>query len=101
MSKYPSRQDRDEIRALLQQFENLKSGKTNSFLEEDSFERIIDYYDEKEQLPQALEASEYGIEQYPYSSLLLLKKADLLIKKPWVFWITPKPWIVKTRIFIF
>lgn len=79
MSKYPSRQDRDEIRALLQQFENLKSGKTNSFLEEDSFERIIDYYDEKEQLPQALEASEYGIEQYPYSSLLLLKKADLLI----------------------
>jgi tetratricopeptide (TPR) repeat protein len=79
MSKYPSRQDRDELRELLQQFENLKTGKSNSFIEEDSFERIIDHFDEKEQLPQALEAAEYGIQQYPYSSALLLKKADLLI----------------------
>ena len=79
MSKYPYRQDREELKALLQQFENLKSGKSNSFLEEDSFERIIDYFDENEQLSEALEAAEYGIQQYPYSSLLLLKKADLLI----------------------
>lgn len=79
MSKYPYRQDREDLRALLQQFENLKTGKSNSFIEEDSFERIIDYFDEKEQLPQALEAADYGIQQYPYSSLLLLKKADLLI----------------------
>lgn len=79
MSKYPYRQDREEIKALLQQFDNLKAGKSNSFLEEDSFERIVDHFDEKEQLNQALEAAEYGIEQYPYSSMLLLKKADLLI----------------------
>ncbi len=79
MSKYPYRQDRDELRELLQQFDNLRTGKTNSFIEEDSFERIIDHFDEKEQLPQALEAAEYGIRQYPYSSTLLLKKADLLI----------------------
>lgn len=79
MSKFPYRQDREEIKALLQQFDNLRNGKTNSFLEEDSFERIIDYFDEKEELSQALEAAEYGIEQYPYSSMLLLKKADLLI----------------------
>lgn len=56
-----------------------KSGKSNSFLEEDSFERIIDYFDENEQLSEALEAAEYGFQQYPYSSMLLLKKADLLI----------------------
>jgi len=79
MSKYPHWQDREEIKALLQQFDNLKAGKSNSFLEEDSFERIVDYFDEKEQLNQALEAAAYGIEQYPYSSMLLLKKADLLI----------------------
>ncbi|HAO46760.1 MAG TPA: tetratricopeptide repeat protein [Ferruginibacter sp.] len=79
MSKYPYRQNREEIKALLQQFDNLKTGKSNSFLEEESFERIIDYFDEKEQLTTALEAAEYGIEQYPYSSMLLLKKADLLI----------------------
>jgi len=79
MSKYPYRQDREEMRALLQQFDNLRTGKSHSFLEEDSFERIIDYFDEKEQLQEALEAAEYGIRQYPYSSTLLLKKADLLI----------------------
>lgn len=79
MSKHPYRQDREEIKALLQQFYNLKEGKSNSFLEEDSFERIIDHFDEKEQLNQALEAAEYGIEQYPYSSMLMLKKADILI----------------------
>ena len=27
MSKYPYRQDRDELKELLQQFENLKAGK--------------------------------------------------------------------------
>ena len=79
MSKYPYRQDKEELKELLQQFDNLKNGKSNSFIEEDSFERIIDYFDEKEQLPQALEAADYGIEQYPYSSVLLLKKADILI----------------------
>lgn len=79
MSKSPYRQDRDELKELLLQFDNLKAGKGNSFLEEEAFERIIDYFDEKEQLQQALEAAEYGIEQYPYSATLLLKKADLLI----------------------
>ena len=79
MSKYPYRQDRDELRELLQQYDNLKMGKSNSFIEEDSFERIIDYFDEKEQLSPALEVAEYGIRQYPYSSVLLLRKADLLI----------------------
>ncbi len=79
MSKYPYRQDREELKALLQQFDNLRAGKPNSFIEEDSFERIIDHFDEKEQLNQALEAADYGIEQYPYSAMLLLKKADILI----------------------
>ena len=79
MSKYPYRQDREELRELLQQYENLKTGKSHSFIEEDSFEKIIDYFDEKDQLPKAIEAADYAIEQYPYSSSLLLKKADLLI----------------------
>ncbi len=79
MSKYPYRQDREELKELLEQYENLKAGKSHSYLEEDSFEKIIDYYDEKEELVKALEASGYAIEQYPYSSSLLLKKADLLI----------------------
>ena len=79
MSKYPYRQDREELRELLQQYDNLKSGRSNSFIEEDSFEKIIDYFDDKNELIQALEAADYAIQQYPYSSTLLIKKADLLI----------------------
>lgn len=79
MSNYPYRQDREELRELLQQYENLKSGRSHSFIEEDAFEKIIDYYDDKDQLSNALEAVNYAVEQYPYSSGLLIKKADLLI----------------------
>jgi tetratricopeptide (TPR) repeat protein len=79
MSKNPYRQDREELKELLLQFANLKAGKSYTFIEEDGFERIIDYFDEKEQHPQALEAVEIAIEQYPYSASLLIKKADILI----------------------
>ena len=79
MSKYPYRQDREELRELLQQYDNLKSGRCHSLIEEDSFEKIIDHFDEKDELTKALEASRYATEQYPYSSTLILKKCDLLI----------------------
>lgn len=72
--------DPEELRELLQQFENLKSGQSHSFLDEDSFELIIDYYDEHDELPNAMQAAEMAIEQFPYSSTLLLKKANLLIE---------------------
>ena len=72
-------EDKDEIRELIRQFQNLRSGRGNSFLEEDAFEKIVDYFDDLEDLPQALEAVEMGIEQYPYSAMLNIKKADLLI----------------------
>lgn len=79
MRENPFRQDNEEIRELVKQFQNLKAGRGNSFLEEEAFEKIIDYFDDVEDLPQALEAAEMGIDQYPYSSALLIKKADLLI----------------------
>ena len=79
MKDNPYRQDREEMKELLQQYANLKQGRSPSFLEEESFERIIDYYDEKDEMSAALEAVAYGIDQYPYSSLLQVKKADLLI----------------------
>lgn len=72
-------EDKDEIRQLVKQFQNLKAGRGNSFLDEDAFEKIIDYFDDVEDIPQALEAVEMGIGQYPYSSSLHIKKADILI----------------------
>ncbi len=68
-----------ELKELLARYNNYKAGSNPHFLEEESFERIIDYFDDTDQLPLAIEAAERGIELYPYSSLLLIKKADLLI----------------------
>jgi tetratricopeptide (TPR) repeat protein len=79
MRDNPSSQNNDEIKELVRQFQNLKNGKSHSFLDEDSFEKIIDYYDDEEDLQQALVAAELGIELFPYSSILHIKKADLLI----------------------
>lgn len=79
MSENFYREDKDELRELLNQYENLKSGRQHTFLEEEAFERIIDHYDEKDQLPKAMEAAEIGIEQFPFSSVLLIKMADLLL----------------------
>lgn len=79
MRENPYRRDHEEIKALIQQYTDLKEGNHHSFIEEDAFERIIDYYDDKDDVAAALEAANYGIEQFPYSSMLQIKKADLLI----------------------
>jgi len=79
MKENSHRREREEMQELLLQYQKLKSGANFNFLEEEAFERIIDYYDENEQLNLALEAAECGIRQFPFSSLLLVKKADLLI----------------------
>jgi len=79
MKENQSQFERDDMKELLKQFQNLRHGYSHSFLDEESFEKIIDYFDDTEELTQALEAAELGIEQYPYSSVLLIKKADLMI----------------------
>jgi tetratricopeptide (TPR) repeat protein len=79
MKENPYREDREKIRELLRQYENLKNGRQHSFIEEDAFEKIIDYYQEKEDLLKAMEVVTSACEQYPYSSILLIKKADILL----------------------
>jgi tetratricopeptide (TPR) repeat protein len=79
MSKNPYHEEHEDIREILKQYENLKAGRTHNFLYEESFERIIDHFDDMDDLARALEAVEVGIEQFPYSSTLIVKKADLLI----------------------
>ena len=73
------REDREQLKELLKQYENLKNGRGHSFIEEDAFEKIIDYFQESDDLKKAMEVAEIGSGQYPYSSLLLVKKADILI----------------------
>jgi tetratricopeptide (TPR) repeat protein len=79
MRENPYHEDREELQALLRQYQNLKLGRSHAFIEEDDFDRIIDYYDEKDDFVEALNAAECGLEQFPYSSHLMIRKADVLL----------------------
>lgn len=79
MRDNPYREDREQLRELLKQYENLRNGRKTSYFEEDAFEKIIEYFQEKDQIPKALEAVEIGCSQFPYSSALMVKKADILL----------------------
>lgn len=70
----------DDLKELIRQFEKMREGRTHDFLDEDSFEMIIDYFDDRNELKNALVAADLAVEQFPYCSQLLLKKADLLIE---------------------
>src|SRR4051812_22515569 len=71
--------DRESIDELLKQYNNLRNGHKSIFFEEEAFQKIIDYFDDQEDLSKALEAAETAIEYYPYSGALLIRKADLLL----------------------
>ncbi|HEX2608341.1 MAG TPA: hypothetical protein VHK91_13220, partial [Flavisolibacter sp.] len=71
--------DKESIDELLKHYNNLRNGTHGIFLEEEAFEKIIDYYDDQEELSKALEAADMAIDYFPFSSPLLIKKADLLL----------------------
>ncbi|WP_409966749.1 Lipopolysaccharide assembly protein B [Mycovorax composti] len=74
-------EERDELEELLQQYDNLRKGKAVSYLEEEAFEKLIEYFESQEQYIKAYQAVEIAIEQFPYSASFLIKKADLLMNK--------------------
>lgn len=43
-----------DIHELMQRYQNLKLGRTNSYIEEDDFERIIEHLDEKDEIGKLL-----------------------------------------------
>jgi tetratricopeptide (TPR) repeat protein len=79
MKENPLRKNDDELQEILKRYENLKKGRSQSYIDEESFEKLIDYFDEREDISSALEAAEKGAEQYPFSSTMIIRKADLLI----------------------
>lgn len=71
----------EELDELLQRFENLRKGRSGSYLDEESFEKLIEHFELQEQYIKARQVVEIAIEQFPYSATLLIKKADLLLDK--------------------
>jgi tetratricopeptide (TPR) repeat protein len=79
MAYQPNSENAWDIQYLLAEFENIKKGHPSSLYEEDQFVALIDYFDEADQLQNALDAAEIGVTTIPYSAMLKIKKADLLI----------------------
>ena len=79
MKENPYRQNREEINELLKLYDNLKHGRSHSFIEEEAFVKIIEYFQDKDRIENAIEAADTGMNIYPYSSYLLIKKAELLL----------------------
>src|SRR6478609_3007565 len=79
MHEHSFRENADEIEDLLKQYEDLRAGKRASFLEEESFELLIEYFSEKSNFFKALEVVDTALDYFPYSGELFIKKADLLI----------------------
>lgn len=76
----PYQNDKESIKELLKHYDNLRHGRSAMFLEEEAFEKIIDWFDDQEETARALEAAEMSLEYWPFSSSLLLRKADLLLQ---------------------
>ncbi len=68
----------DALEDLLQKYEKLKKGVTSSLLDEEDFERIIEHYLQNSNEEQAMLACDIGQTYYPFSSSLLLLKAEVL-----------------------
>lgn len=68
------------ITELIDKYEKTVNNAQIAFFEQDDFEAIIIYYQEKGRLEEALAVSEKSLQQYPYSSILLIKKAQLFFE---------------------
>ncbi|MFM7671215.1 MAG: tetratricopeptide repeat protein [Bacteroidota bacterium] len=73
-------EDKENIQDLLQLYEQMRLGRGRGYLEEESFERIILHFQDQEEFKPALEAAQWALERFPYSSLLKIKMADVLIQ---------------------
>ena len=79
MNRNPYRQGKSEFSELLQNYKNLQSGLKFTYIEEDDFISIVEYFIEKQKNNEALEAVDYAIAQFCYSAALLILKADILL----------------------
>src|ERR1700748_1350552 len=62
----------------LARYERIKSGESVSILDEEEFERVIEYYFQNSNEEQALLACDIAQTYYPFSATILLLKAEIL-----------------------
>lgn len=65
---------------LLRAYENIKSGQASRHLEEEDFEYIIDFFLHSNKETEALQACDIALIYYPYSTSMLIVKAEVLFQ---------------------
>ncbi len=63
-----------DLMGLVQQFEQSQQSSKPLFFDEDSYERIILFYQENREFKRALSVTETALEQYPYSPTFFILK---------------------------
>lgn len=64
---------------LLVRYEKIRNGEPLQYLEEEDYLNLIEYFDDNENVDNAVEAIGIGLSYFPFSSALLIKKADFEI----------------------
>lgn len=68
----------ENIHALVEKYEDAIKKHESLSLDPEKIERIIEFYEFEGNYRKAMQVADFGIEQYPYSSILKYKKAQLL-----------------------
>lgn len=68
----------DSLDELMRRYEQVKSGEASHMLDEEEFERVIEYYFQNSNEEQAMLACDIARTYYPFSGSILLLKAEIL-----------------------
>ena len=71
-------EDFGQIEETIRRYEAIKNGTSAAFLDEEEYERVIEYYYQSSNEVEALHACEIARIYYPFSSVILLLKAEIL-----------------------
>jgi len=73
-------EDSGSIEDLLRDYELIKQGSKSRFLDEEDYEYIIEYFFQNNNESEAITACEIAQSYYPYSTSILLSKAEILFQ---------------------
>lgn len=70
----------NSLDGLLKRYEEVKNGASSAIMDEEDFERVIEYYFQNSNEEQALLACEIARTYYPFSTSVLLLRAEILVQ---------------------
>ncbi len=70
-----------EMMELIRQYEEATQHNSPAYLDEESYEKLIFFYQDNREFKKATQAVEHALEQYPFSSEFMLKKAEILAEQ--------------------